>query len=257
INEKTSKIGYIDNILETKGKGFERVMEQYSYVKEKLAETKTKPVFINELVCKRLTENTSREWMYFTLLIALVIFSTSNIFACEYKSGMVNLVRCNRFGKARLIATKLLVTVTSTAVFYTLIYLPYMINFVNTFGTKAFNLPLYYMQDFSMLTDGITVFEYILVCGVVHFGSAFAVTSFVFMLSLLMKNNIMTMIVSSGIFLVPSVAVMNMTNVRMSYLFRSNTWQTGVAVLGVIALIVTAISLITVFIKFCNVRFKR
>ena len=257
INEKSSKTGYIDNILETKGKGFERVMEQYTYVKEKSAETKTKPVFINELVCKRLTENTSREWMYFTLLVALVIFSTSNIFACEYKRGMVNLIRCNRFGKARLIATKLLVTVTSTAVFYTLIYLPYMINFVNTFGTKSFEIPLYYMQDFSMLTDCITVFEYILICGIVHFASAVAVTSFVFMLSLLMKNNIMTMIVSSGIFLVPSVAVMNMTNVRMSYIFRINIWQIAVAVIGVIALIVTVFSLITVFMKFCNVRVKK
>ncbi|MGN0459458.1 MAG: hypothetical protein ACI4HL_00940, partial [Ruminococcus sp.] len=167
INGKSSKTGYIDNILETKGKGFERVMEQYSYVKEKSAETKTKPVFINELVCKRLTENTSREWMYFILLIALVIFSTANIFACEYKRGMVNLVRCNRYGKARLMTTKLLVVMTSTAIFYALIYLPYMINFVNTFGTKAFDLPLYYMQDFSMLKDSITVFEYILVCGIV------------------------------------------------------------------------------------------
>ena len=132
-----------------------------------------------------------------------------------------------------------------------------MINFVNTFGTKAFDLPLYYMQDFSMLTDGITVFEYILVCGMVHLALAVAVTSFVFMLSLLMKNNIMTMIVSSGIFLVPSVAVMNMTNVRMSYLFRSNIWQIGVAVIGVTAFLIIAISLMTVFIKFCNVRVKR
>ena len=91
----------------------------------------------------------------------------------------------------------------------------------------------------------------------VHFASTVAVTSFVFMLSLLMKNNIMTMIVSSGIFLVPSVAVMNMTNVRMSYIFRSNIWQIAVAVIGVIALIVTVFPLITVFMKFCNVRVKR
>ena len=113
------------------------------------------------------------------------------------------------------------------------------------------------MQDFSMLTDSITVFEYIVICGMVHFASAVAVTSFVFMLSLLTKNNIMTMIVSSGIFLVPSVAVMNMTNVRMSYIFRSNIWHIAVAVIGVIALIVTVFSLITVFMKFCNVRVKR
>lgn len=94
--------------------------------------------------------DTFREWEYFALLLAVVIFCTFNILAIEYKTSMVNLISANKHGKARLLIIKLLTVLITTVISYILIYLPYMLNFIKTFGTASFDLPLAYSRDFRL-----------------------------------------------------------------------------------------------------------
>lgn len=98
------------------------------------------------MVNKRLTMDTFREWEYFALLLAVVIFCTSNILAIEYKTSMVNLISANKHGKARLLIIKLLTVLITTVISYILIYLPYMLK---TFGTASFDLPLVFKRFFG------------------------------------------------------------------------------------------------------------
>lgn len=72
--EKRNKSSYIDALFRTKGEAFNRILEQKYYVQIKAEEIDEEPAFVNELVCKRLTEDTYREWLYFTILMAVIIF---------------------------------------------------------------------------------------------------------------------------------------------------------------------------------------
>lgn len=142
VEEKTNRLNTIDGILSIRGMAFEDICAQLEYVNEKAELTGEKPALVNEVVNKRLTMDTFREWEYFALLLAVVIFCTSNILAIEYKTSMVNLISANKHGKARLLIIKLLTVLITTVISYILIYLPYMLNFIKTFGTASFDLPL-------------------------------------------------------------------------------------------------------------------
>jgi hypothetical protein len=256
-NDKESQNSYIDAILKSKGTAFNRIQEQKTYVTEKGKEINEQPALINDLVCKRLTEDTYREWLYFTLLMAVVIFSASNIFACEYKNKMANLLRSNYYGKGRLIFTKLCTVMVTSILAFTLVYLPYLINFTNTFGKGEFSIPLAFMSDFSSLTSSITVGEFILVLGLIHFALTFTVTALVSMLSLLLKNNILTMIVSSGLILIPCLVVMELKSVRMVVSFQNNNWvMVTLLILGLCVLLST-LSITVTSLKFSKKKWRK
>ena len=255
--EKRNKSSYIDALFRTKGEAFNRILEQKYYVQIKAKEIDEEPAFVNELVCKRLTEDTYREWLYFTILMAVIIFCSSNIFACEYKNSMVNLIRSNRYGKGKLIMIKLFTVMFTSLLSFTLVYLPYFINFISTFGTKIFDIPIAFMSDYNLLTSSVTVGEYIAILCIVHLVVTLTATTVIFMLSMLLKNNIMTMIVTSGIILIPCLVAMELTDVRMVTAFQNNIWQTVVTVIVMVCLILTVISIVSVFVKFSNIKWRK
>ncbi|MCD8025577.1 MAG: hypothetical protein LUF33_01215 [Clostridiales bacterium] len=252
--EREAKQSSVQSIIETKGKAFSLICEQVAYAESKAEEIGEPPALIDEIINKRLTQDTFREWEYFTLLLAVVIFCTSNIFACEYKRSMINLIRANKHGKARLLLTKLFIVLLTSVISFVLIYLPYFINFVQTFGTTSFDLPLAFVRDFGMLSSSITVLEYVCVLGALHFSVAITATALIYMLSYLLKNNAVTLIISSGIFLVPCLVAIRNDTMRTAYFFKSNIWLLTVILVLILCVCVTAASITVTFIKFNNVK---
>ena len=138
-----------------------------------------------------------------------------------------------------------------------MVYLPYFINFISTFGTKIFDIPIAFMSDYNLLTSSVTVGEYIAILCIVHLVVTLTATTVIFMLSMLLKNNIMTMIVTSGIILIPCLVAMELTDVRMVTAFQNNIWQTVVTVIVMVCLILTVISIVSVFVKFSNIKWRK
>ena len=126
---------------------------------------------------------------------------------------------------------KLFTVMFTSLLSFTLVYLPYFINFISTFGTKIFDIPIAFMSDYNLLTSSVTVGEYIAILCIVHLVVTLTATTVIFMLSMLLKNNIMTMIVTSGIILIPCLVAMELTDVRMVTAFQNNIWQTVVTVI--------------------------
>lgn len=255
--EKDSLSRGIMSILESKGKAFESIQSQKAYVLQKSEEIGATPALINEVRCKRLTESQFREWKYFTLVLAVVIFTTANIFACEHKNSMINLIRCTKNGKSKLLRTKLFTVWLTSTLSFVLIYLPYMMNYIKTFGITSFNLPLAFMEDFMLLTSSITVIEYIFVLGVIHYIAVMALTIFVYMLSMLLKNNAMSMVVASGAVLIPCVVFMNNQSVRLMQVFKNDTWVRFTVISVLVAIIIIAVSLTVTFTQFNNIARRR
>lgn len=254
--EKEEQIQGIQNIIETKGQAFENICEQVLYAESKGEEIGKAPALINELVNKRFVQDTYREWKCFTLLLAAIAFCTSNILACEYKRSMVNFISATKFGKGRLLSIKLMTVMITTVISYILVYLPYWVNLVKTFGTGSFDLPLAFVKDFYLLTSDITVFEYLCVLNVLHLLVAITATALIYMLSYLLKNQFVTMIVSSGIMLIPCVLFINNTNVRTVAVFINNTQKTFVIMVVALCLVVTVVSVAITFIKFNRLKWR-
>ena len=246
--EKTNRLNTIDGILSIRGMAFEDICAQLEYVNEKAELTGEKPALVNEVVNKRLTMDTFREWEYFALLLAVVIFCTSNILAIEYKTSMVNLISANKYGKARLLIIKLLTVLITTVISYILIYLPHMLNFIKTFGTASFDLPLAYSRDFSALTSGITVGGYILALGFVHLLAAVGATALVYLFSYIFKNQFVTMIISSGLLLIPCVVFIDNSKIRMVSAFSNNAQTAVIGIITAVCLLIIAVSALIIFV---------
>lgn len=255
--EKEQKIHSISTVLESKGKAFNDVLDQVAYAEEKGEQLGEKPALINELINRSLTQDTFREWKYFTLLLAVIVFCSSNIFACDYKNSMVNLMRANKYGKGRLLLVKLVMVCLTTVISYILIYLPYMINFVNTFSVDSFDLPLAFVRKFSLLNSGITVFEYILIVSALHLGTALLTTIFVYMLSYILKSYSITLIVSSGFFLIPCILFMGNVEIRTVRAFENDIWIKFVLITATFIICVIVLSLIITFAGYNNLRRRK
>ena len=252
--EKASILDGLTRSVENREKGFAMIAEQYDYIKAAAQERGLTPMFVDTLVYKRLLQNPVKEWRYLAVIMLAVIFSSSNIFACEYRRDTVNLIRCAKKGKLRLVLAKLSVVFMTAIISYTLIYLPYMINFVKTFGGGSLNTPIIFIPDFAMIDSDITIIRFVCVVGAVHIVFVLAISLFVSMLSLVLKNNITVMIVSAVIILVPFIVFYGSENIRLFAAFMSG--KQVVTIISVISasVVIAAVSFFVIIKIFFPLR---
>lgn len=254
--EKEMKIMAVESILKTKGAAFEEISQQASYIKDVGEKFNIKPVFVNNIVYKRLVENPTREWQYFTLLMAVIIFISSNIFAFEHKKHMINLIRCTQKGKLKLVLSKVMTITLTTIISYTLIYLPYYINFIKTFGTESFNTPIVFMQDFSNIGSTISISGIIFVTAATHIMAAVTVMMAVAMFSQTLKNNILSMIVATVIVLFPCLLCMNLTDIRLYTSFQNGSWLWFILTLIIVCICIMILCFIATLCSFSKATYK-
>lgn len=254
--EKEMKIMAVESILKTKGAAFEEISQQASYIKDVGEKFNIKPVFVNNIVYKRLVENPTREWQYFTLLMAVIIFISSNIFAFEHKKQMVNLIRCTQKGKLKLVLSKVMTITLTTIISYTLIYLPYYINFIKTFGTESFNTPIVFMQDFSNIGSTISISGMIFVTAATHIMAAVTVMIAVAMFSQTLKNNILSMIVATVIVLFPCLLCMNLTDIRLYTSFQNGSWLWLILTIIIVCICIMILCFIATLCSFSKATYK-
>lgn len=254
--EKEMKIMAVESILKTKGAAFEEISQQTAYIKEAGEKYNIKPVFVNNIVYKRLVENPTREWQYFTLLMAVIIFISSNIFAFEHKRHMINLIRCTQKGKLKLVLSKVMTITLTTIISYTLIYLPYYINFIKTFGTESFNTPIVFMQDFSNIGSTISVSGMIFVTAATHIMAAVTVMMAVAMFSQTLKNNILSMIVATVIVLFPCLLCMNLTDIRLYTSFQNGSWLWLILTIIIVCICIMILCFIATLCSFSKATYK-
>lgn len=254
--EKEMKIMAVESILKTKGAAFEEISQQTAYIKEAGEKYNIKPVFVNNIVYKRLVENPTREWQYFTLLMAVIIFISSNIFAFEHKKHMINLIRCTQKGKLKLVLSKEMTITLTTIISYTLIYLPYYINFIKAFGTESFNTPIVFMQDFSNIGSTISISGMIFVTAATHIMAAVTVMMAVAMFSQTLKNNILSMIVATIIVLFPCLLCMNLTDIRLYTSFQNGSWLWLILTIIIVCICIMILCFIATLCSFSKATYK-
>lgn len=219
-NEKNNQITAINNIFDTRGKGFENVILQYETIKSTGEKLNITPCFINYTNGKRLMADSEREWNLFFLLMVFMVFTISGVFA--YERGKKELICATLKGKGRLFAVKFAVAFMTYSILYILIYLPYMINFLKTFGTDIFSNPLAFLEGFEGLESGITILEALLLEGLAHIVISFAVFTLILLLSDRLENTVATIIVSTAVTLIPCLLIYFNPDMRIFSLLMIN-----------------------------------
>ena len=140
-NAKQAMSKSIENILNSKGIAFERVIEQYNRLLE-LDKKGIDAKFIDENIYKSFVSSKTREWNDFALLCLVLVIGVPYVFSPEYKNGMINLIRTTENGKTKLFFGKIVVECIYLLIAFTALYVPYFVRFINTYGANSLNTPL-------------------------------------------------------------------------------------------------------------------
>ncbi len=244
----------IENILNSKGVAFERVSEQYSRLLE-LKESGVNARFIDENIFSTFVSSKTREWNDFALLCLVLLIAVPCVFSVEYKNGMINLIRPTRNGKTRLFVRKIAVLLMFTLLSFIVVYLPYLIRFISTYGTNSFATPILCIFE-NLQGSCFGVMGAMLVNLLCSLLLALAVVSVITSLSIITESNMFTMVLSTVLIIIPCLAVYSAESVRIGYCIANNC----VAALVVVCILSVAIFVIMTVIsqlKFTKSRIRR
>lgn len=255
-DEKNMKTMSIENILDTRGKGFEAVMLQYGTITWVGEELDITPHFINKNIGTRLMASSNREWNNFTLLMVLSVFTLSGIFAYEHKREMSKLISATQKGKGRLFFAKLSVASITYTIIYILIYLPYMVNFIETFGTYIFGEPLVFLEGFEDLGNSMSILSALVLESIAHIFVGVAALTFVLLMSEKLKSNVAAMTVSTAVTLIPCLLIYFNSGLRLFALYQNGkTWM--LILIIILSSIISILLLAYNFITFTGRTFRR
>lgn len=253
-NTKQAMAKSIENILNSKGVAFERVTEQYNRLLE-LRKGGVNARFIDENIYSTFVSSKTREWNNFALLCLILLIAVPYVFSIEYKNGMINLIRPTKNGKTMLFIRKMTVIFMFTVVAFLSVYFPYLIRFINTYGTKSFATPIVCIFE-NLQSSGFSVISAMFVNLLCSLLLVVAVVSVITVLTIITKSNMFTMVLSTVLIIIPCLAIYSAENVRIGY---------GIANNCVMALIVVCILSIAVSVgltaisklKFTKSRIRR
>lgn len=254
-DEKSMKTMAIENILDTRGKGFEAVMLQYSTITMVGEELGITPHFINKNIGTKLMASSTREWNNFTLLMVLSVFTLSGIFAYEHKREMSKLISATQKGKGRLFFAKLSVASITYTIIYILLYLFYMVNFIKTFGTDIFAEPLVFLEGFQGMGNDMSILSALILESLAHIFIGIAALAFILLMSEKLKSTVTAMTVSTAVTLIPCLLIYFDMGLRLFAFYQNGKlWMLTVIIVAsaIISVLLLAYNFITFTGRACR-----
>lgn len=231
-NAKSVATNSIQKILETDGEAFERINAQYERLTE-LQKNGTKASFIDENLYPNFVFNPSREWNNLVLLLIVLIMSVPFIYTVEYKNGMIDLIRPAKYGKLTLMCNKLAILILTLLISFTAVYLPYLIRFINTYGTNSFNSNLICLEIYQNTGGNISIIGAFALTVVCYFMIALFAVGVITLVSVLCKNHLLSMIISTVVVLIPCLVLYSSENIRAGAIFYGNYAMTAFATISI------------------------
>lgn len=254
-DEKSMKTMAIENILDTRGKGFEAVMLQYSTITMVGEELGITPHFINKNIGTKLMASSTREWNNFTLLMVLSVFTLPGIFAYEHKREMSKLISATQKGKGRLFFAKLSVASITYTIIYILLYLFYMVNFIKTFGTDIFAEPLVFLEGFQGMGNDMSILSALILESLAHIFIGIAALAFILLMSEKLKSTVTAMTVSTAVTLIPCLLIYFDMGLRLFAFYQNGKlWMLTVIIVAsaIISVLLLAYNFITFTGRACR-----
>lgn len=210
----------ISNIIENETQALQRINSQYDRIKA-LEKTDPNANFIDENIYSRFILNPQREWLNFVFICLLIIIAIPIIYTSEYKNNVINLIRPSQKGKLRLWLCKLLTGGLAALVLFICVYTPYLIRFINGFGTKDFATSVRSIGIFEN-SMGLSVIGAFVLETITYLFIAIGVLSVVILISVFIENNLVSMLMSSVVVLIPCILINTNEKIRIGQIFCEN-----------------------------------
>ena len=244
----------IENILNSKGIAFERVIEQYNRLLE-LDKKGIDAKFIDENIYKSFVSSKTREWNDFALLCLVLVIGVPYVFSPEYKNGMINLIRTTENGKTKLFFGKIVVECIYLLIAFTALYVPYFVRFINTYGANSLNTPLVCIFE-NVQETSFSVINAVVVNLICYFLLATAVTFVITAVSIFTRSSMFTMVVSTVLVILPLLALYSIENVRIGY-WVVNSHIIAIVMTCLLSILIAIVTLEISKLKFTETRIWR
>ena len=194
-------------ILNKKVEAFDEVYNQYQYLKY-IKDTKNINVHFIDKNIKEELFNLKSELNNGIYLSILLIIILSNIFAKEYKSGAIILIQGSKERK-KLFLYKFIISYIITAILLILVYMPTYINVIDEFGIEFLKAPIQSIEQYMNISANLTIIQFIILESILKCIGVMCITTCIVCLSLLSKNHITTIIISTILLIPSNTAVIN------------------------------------------------
>lgn len=141
-------------------------------------------------------------------LVAVLAMCLCGVFSIEYKTGMYKILNTAKFGHSQTIKIKLLFSSIFSMMIFICAYLPDLLYIKNHYGFQGLGLPLSSIPPtelgaFPVFMGGLPVWGYLVLLIFVRFIVCLGIALFILAFSLVIRNNLYTVLCALGVLLAP------------------------------------------------------
>lgn len=202
IEEYLNEQRKITNKLNLYKKPFIDFYNQYLYLNELKNTKNINGDLLDKNIGEELILNKNKDLVEGLSISVLIIILISNIFAFEYKTGNIYLIRGSK-NKKKLFIYKYLISFSMAVFVYILVSLPRYINVFRELGYSFLYSPIQSIEGFYNFTPNLSILSFLILTNLFKLLGVFIISNFITNISLITKNNLFTIIISNFL-LIPS-----------------------------------------------------
>ncbi len=242
--------------------GFHRAKQQYDTLIELQKERGVPLHFISTIPSSYLFMDSNRDLLLGLLYSVLLIVCLCNLFCCEYKNGMITLIRSTKNGRAKLFFIKAFHAYVVAAIFMLLLDIPIYLTMAGRYHFTDWTAPIQSILKYKDFTIDISVIQFILLIWMIQFATAFAMVSTLILLSNLLKKQTLTILIGALTLSVPIIIQYILPKLYLRYSFadgfnmyqrlsEQNAFLYGCFYVAVM-IIITVLATVVALRKFCS-----
>ena len=156
---------------------------------------------------------------YCLALYVLMVICIIPIFTVEYERKSIHLLSSTKLGFKSLVFKKIVCSCIVTALLNLLIYVPYFIRIISSYGINELGTAACSIEELSNISDGLSILNVIIITFAIRLLVSLVITVIISEISLFTKNTIISIIITTLVFVVPLLLPINDINILNSFSF--------------------------------------
>lgn len=156
---------------------------------------------------------------YCLALYVLMVICIIPIFTVEYERKSIHLLSSTKLGFKSLVFKKIVCSCIVTALLNLLIYVPYFIRIISSYGINELGAAACSIEKLSNISDGLSILNVIIITFAIRLLVSLVITVIISGISLFTKNTIISIIITTLVFVVPLLLPINDINILNSFSF--------------------------------------
>lgn len=156
---------------------------------------------------------------YCLALYVLMVICIIPIFTVEYERKSIHLLSSTKLGFKSLVFKKIVCSCIVTALLNLLIYVPYFIRIITSYGINELGAAACSIEELSNISDGLSILNVIIITFAIRLLVSLVITVIISGISLFTKNTIISIIITTLVFVVPLLLPINDINILNNFSF--------------------------------------